>query len=145
MDPSVIMQGAISVVSDPITLFFILMGVFVGIIFGAVPGLTATIAIIMFLPVTYTMTPIQGMSTLIALYVGGISGGLVAAILLNIPGTPSSIATTFDGTPLAAKGQAWKSFGCRCSIFLYWYYFWIINVGNNITNVSKCSYKIWSF
>ena len=59
MDPSVIMQGAISVVSDPITLFFILMGVFVGIIFGAVPGLTATIAIIMFLPVTYTMTPIQ--------------------------------------------------------------------------------------
>lgn len=48
MDPSVIMQGAISVVSDPITLFFILMGVFVGIIFGAVPGLTATIAIIMF-------------------------------------------------------------------------------------------------
>ena len=59
MDPSVIMQGASSVVSDPITLFFILMGVFVGIIFGAVPGLTATIAIIMFLPVTYTMTPIQ--------------------------------------------------------------------------------------
>lgn len=111
MDPSVIMQGAISVVSDPITLFFILMGVFVGIIFGAVPGLTATIAIIMFLPVTYTMTPIQGMSTLIALYVGGISGGLVAAILLNIPGTPSSIATTFDGTPLAAKGQAGKALG----------------------------------
>lgn len=111
MDPSVIMQGASSVVSDPITLFFILMGVFVGIIFGAVPGLTATIAIIMFLPVTYTMTPIQGMSTLIALYVGGISGGLVAAILLNIPGTPSSIATTFDGTPLAAKGQAGKALG----------------------------------
>ena len=104
-------SGGFSVVSDPITLFFILMGVFVGIIFGAVPGLTATIAIIMFLPVTYTMTPIQGMSTLIALYVGGISGGLVAAILLNIPGTPSSIATTFDGTPLAAKGQAGKALG----------------------------------
>lgn len=105
------MQGAISVISDPISLFFIIMGVFIGIIFGAVPGLTATIAIIMFLPVTYTMTPIQGMSTLIALYVGGISGGLVAAILLNIPGTPSSIATTFDGAPLAAKGQAGKALG----------------------------------
>lgn len=99
MDLSVMMEGAMGVVSDPLTLLFIFLGVFVGIIFGAVPGLTATLALIMFLPVTYTMDPIQGMSTLIALYVGGISGGLVAAILLNIPGTPSSIATTFDGTP----------------------------------------------
>ena len=111
MDLSVMMEGAMGVVSDPLTLLFIFLGVFVGIIFGAVPGLTATLALIMFLPVTYTMDPIQGMSTLIALYVGGISGGLVAAILLNIPGTPSSIATTFDGTPLAAKGQAGKALG----------------------------------
>lgn len=90
------------------------------------------------------MTPIQGMSTLIALYVGGISGGLVAAILLNIPGTPSSIATTFDGTPLAAKGQAGKALGVGV-VFPLLVLFWIINVGNNITNVSKCSYKIWPF
>ena len=111
MDLSVMMEGAMGVVSEPLTLLFIFLGVFVGIIFGAVPGLTATLALIMFLPVTYTMDPIQGMSTLVALYVGGISGGLVAAILLNIPGTPSSIATTFDGTPLAAKGQAGKALG----------------------------------
>ncbi|MDD6382942.1 MAG: tripartite tricarboxylate transporter permease [Selenomonadaceae bacterium] len=111
MDPSILIQGAMSVFSDPLTLGFIILGVFVGIIFGAVPGLTATLALIMFLPVTYTMTPVQGLSTLIALYVGGISGGLVAAILLNIPGTPSSIATTFDGAPMAAKGQAGKALG----------------------------------
>lgn len=111
MDPSILVQGAMSVLSDPLTLGFIILGVFVGIIFGAVPGLTATLALIMFLPVTYTMTPVQGLSTLVALYVGGISGGLVAAILLNIPGTPSSIATTFDGTPMAAKGEAGKALG----------------------------------
>ena len=111
MDTSIILQGFFSVVSDPFTLGFILLGVFIGIIFGAVPGLTATLALIMFLPITYTMSPVQGLSTLIALYVGGISGGLVAAILLNIPGTPSSIATTFDGAPMAKKGQAGKALG----------------------------------
>ena len=111
MDLSLLIQGTMSVLADPITLVFIVIGVFVGIIFGAVPGLTATLAVIMFLPVTYTMTSVQGLSTLIALYVGGISGGLVAAILLNIPGTPSSIATTFDGAPLAAKGEAGKALG----------------------------------
>ena len=68
-------------------------------------------AIVMFLPLTYTMTPIQGVSTLIALYIGGISGGLISAILLNIPGTPSSIATCFDGRPMALKGQAGKALG----------------------------------
>ncbi len=111
MEPAILLQGAMSVFSDPMTIGFIVMGVFTGIIFGAVPGLTATLALIMFLPITYTMTPVQGLSTLIALYVGGISGGLVAAILLNIPGTPSSIATTFDGTPMAAKGEAGKALG----------------------------------
>ena len=105
------LAGAMSVISDPLALAFIFIGVFVGIIFGSIPGLTATLALIMFLPVTYTMTPVQGLSTLLALYVGGISGGLVAAILLNIPGTPSSIATTFDGMPMARKGEAGKALG----------------------------------
>ncbi len=105
-----IIPGLMSVLT-PTVLFFIIFGVFVGIIFGSIPGLTATMAIVMFLPVTYTMSPIEGVSTLVALYVGGISGGLIAAILLNIPGTPSSIATTFDGTPMARKGEAGKALG----------------------------------
>ena len=90
---------------------FIAIGVIVGIIFGSIPGLTATMAIVMFLPVTYTLTSTQGISMLIALYIGGISGGLISAILLNIPGTPSSVATCFDGRPLAEKGQAAKALG----------------------------------
>lgn len=105
-----VIQG-LMLVMDPMVIFFILVGVFIGIIFGSIPGLTATMAIVMFLPLTYTMTPLQGVSTLVALYVGGISGGLISAILLNIPGTPSSIATCFDGRPLALKGQAGKALG----------------------------------
>lgn len=105
-----ITQGLASVM-DPSVIAFIFMGVFIGIIFGSIPGLTATMAIVMFLPVTYTMSSVQGVSTLIALYIGGISGGLIAAILLNIPGTPSSIATTFDGRPMAVKGEGGKALG----------------------------------
>lgn len=107
----VILSGILSVAASPITILFIFIGVAAGIIFGAIPGLTATMAITMFLPVTYTMKPIDGISTLVALYIGGISGGLISAILLNIPGTPSSVATCFDGRPLAIKGQAGKALG----------------------------------
>jgi putative tricarboxylic transport membrane protein len=87
------------------------VGVAVGIVFGAIPGLSATMAVALFLPVTYGMNPINGMTLLMALYVGGTSGGLIAAILLRIPGTPASVATCFDGYPLAAKGQAPKALG----------------------------------
>ncbi len=86
-------------------------GVILGLIFGSIPGLTATMAIAICLPITYTMGPIHGMALLMGLYIGGVSGGLVPAILLNLPGTPSSIATTFDGYPMAQNGQAGKAFG----------------------------------
>lgn len=106
-----IMEGFLNVCASPLVISLIAVGVIVGIIFGSIPGLTATMAIVMFLPVTYTMTSTQGISMLVALYIGGISGGLISAILLNIPGTPSSVATCFDGRPLAEKGQAGKALG----------------------------------
>lgn len=93
------------------TILFILLGVAMGLVFGAIPGLTATMAIAITLPMTYGMSPMDGMAILMGLYIGGISGGLVPAILLNLPGTPSSIATTFDGYPMAKKGEAGKAFG----------------------------------
>ena len=93
------------------TIVLVAIGTAVGIIFGSIPGLTATMAIVMFLPVTYSMTASEGISMLMALYIGGISGGLISAILLNIPGTPSSVATCFDGKPLADKGEAGKALG----------------------------------
>ncbi len=112
---SPIWAGFSSVALDPFILLLIFAGVAVGIIFGSIPGLTATMAVVMFLPMTYTMTPIQGISTLVALYIGGISGGLISAILLNIPGTPSSVATCFDGSPMAKKGEAGKALGAASS------------------------------
>ena len=105
-----IMEGLMAVL-QPYTIALVAVGVVVGIIFGSIPGLTATMAIVMFLPVTYAMQASEGISMLVALYIGGISGGLISAILLNIPGTPSSVATCFDGKPLADKGQATKALG----------------------------------
>lgn len=105
-----IVEGLMQVL-QPLTIFLVAVGTVVGIIFGAIPGLTATMAIVMFLPVTYSMAASEGISMLMALYIGGISGGLISAILLNIPGTPSSVATCFDGKPMANKGEAGKALG----------------------------------
>ena len=87
--------------------FFLLaaVGAVIGIIFGAIPGMTATMAVAVCLPLTYALDLNQGLALLLGLYVGGISGGLVPAILLNIPGTPSSITTTFDGYPMTQRGE----------------------------------------
>lgn len=82
-----------------------LFGVAVGIVFGAVPGMTATMALAVFLPLTYAFDMAESLYLLLGLYVGGISGGLIPAILINIPGTPSSLTTTFDGYPMAKRGE----------------------------------------
>lgn len=105
-----VLEG-LTAVLQPLTIALVALGTIVGIIFGSIPGLTATMAVVMFLPVRYSMTSSQGISMLMALYIGGISGGLISAILLNIPGTLSSVATCFDGKPMADKGEAGKALG----------------------------------
>ncbi|MCH3917047.1 MAG: tripartite tricarboxylate transporter permease [Spirochaetia bacterium] len=102
--------GLHTVMNAP-ALLLMIMGVVIGIIFGAIPGLSATMAIALFLPVTYGLSAQLSVVLLIALYVGGISGGLISAILTHIPGTPSSIATCFDGWPLTKKGLGSKALG----------------------------------
>jgi len=92
-------------------LLVIALGVTGGIIFGAIPGLTATMGVALCLPLTYSMSPLTGIALMIAVYVGGTSGGLISAILLKMPGTPSSVATTFDGGPMAERGEAGKALG----------------------------------
>lgn len=92
-------------------LLLICLGVALGIVFGSIPGLSANMAVTLCLPLTYSMDTIPGITLLIALYLGGISGGLISAILINIPGTPASIATCFDGAPLARKGEAGRALG----------------------------------
>lgn len=103
-------EGLLSVLNFG-TFGVILIGVIIGIIFGAIPGLTSTMGVALCLPITFSMTPLNGIAMLVALYVGGTSGGLISAILLKIPGTPSSVATTFDGAPMAERGEGGRALG----------------------------------
>ncbi len=100
---------ALGHITDPISILLILAGVTCGIIVGALPGLTATMALALMVPFTFTMSPIKGLMVLGALYCGAIYGGCFSAILVNTPGTPSAIATTFDGYAMAQKGEADKA------------------------------------
>lgn len=87
-------------VFDPVSFALITGGTIFGIIFGAIPGLTATLAVILLIPLSYGLEPTQGISMLVGVYIGGISGGVVAAVLLGMPGTPSSMVTVLDGFAL---------------------------------------------
>lgn len=83
-----------------------LAGTAAGILIGAIPGLTATLAMALLLPFTYTMSPLVALGMMAGIYNGSMYGGAIPAILMRIPGTPSAVATTFDGYPLAQAGRA---------------------------------------
>lgn len=91
------------------TTLFIGLGVLLGIVVGAIPGLTATMLIALSLPFTFSMDPIPAISMLVGMYVGGVSGSLITAIILRMPGTPASVITTLDGYPMAQRGEAGKA------------------------------------
>lgn len=93
------------------TLALMMVGVAGGLLAGAIPGFTIAMAVVLTLPFTFSMPPSQGLATMIAVQVGGLSGGLMAGILTGIPGTPSSVATTFDGFPMARAGKPGLALG----------------------------------
>lgn len=86
-------------------ILWINIGVFIGAVFAAIPGLSVILCVILFLPVTYTMDAIPGMMFLLGIYCAGGYGGSVSAILINTPGTPHAAATMLDGHPLSQKGR----------------------------------------
>lgn len=90
---------------SPLNLLLAVAGVVAGTVIGALPGLTATMAIAVLVPFTFTMASAPALILLGAIYTGAIYGGAYSAVLLNTPGTPSSIATTFDGYPMAKRGD----------------------------------------
>ena len=92
-------------------LFIMIAGTWFGIIVGVIPGLNSIMAVALIVPVTYGFTTITSLCLLISVYVGALTGGLLSAILLGIPGTPASVATTFDGFPMAKKGLASRAIG----------------------------------
>ena len=92
-------------------LFLMALGVLAGLVAGSIPGFTITMAVVLALPFTFGMSPIEGLSTMLGVYVGGLTGGMFASILIGIPGTPSAISTTFDGFPMARNGRPGLALG----------------------------------
>ena len=92
-------------------LWAIALGTLGGIVIGALPGLTATMGVALLIPMTFGMDPVKGLNMLIGIYVGGIYGGCISAVLIKTPGTPSSAATVLDGYPMAQAGHAGKALG----------------------------------
>lgn len=92
--------------ADPFIAICLVIGVLLGSLVGAVPGVTATMAVALAAGFTLTLDPLPGLAVLLSIYVAAQFGDRVPSILINTPGTPASIATTFDGYPLAKQGKA---------------------------------------
>lgn len=101
----------LSFFTNPFLFLSSFLGVLIGIVFGALPGLTSTMTIAVFIPFTFGMDPVVSFAFLLGLYTGAVYGGSISAILINIPGTPSAIATSFDGYPLCQQGRAGEAIG----------------------------------
>ena len=110
MDTSLVLVGLVNVITLT-NISLILGGTLLGLFVGAMPGLSATMALALLLPLTYNMDAASGLSMLAALYVGASYGGSISAILLRTPGTPSAAATVLDGHPLSQQGQAGRALG----------------------------------
>ena len=89
---------------EPFHLFLALVGNIIGIVFGAIPGLSSSTALALLLPISFAMEPETGIIFLGNIWIGGVSGALIASILLGIPGSASAIATCYDGYPMTQKG-----------------------------------------
>lgn len=100
---------AMSVSFSPLNILFMNLGVAIGIVFGALPGLSGGVAIVLFMPFTFYLDPIISLSWLLGMYCGGTYGGSITAILINTPGTAASAATAMDGYAMAKKGQPGKA------------------------------------
>ena len=96
---------------NPLNLLILFGSVIMGIIFGALPGLTATLGVALLTTLTYGMSQGAAMLALLGIYVGGVYGGSYSAILINIPGTAAAAATALDGYPLACKGEGGRALG----------------------------------
>ncbi|MEM8662662.1 MAG: tripartite tricarboxylate transporter permease [Pseudomonadota bacterium] len=102
---------ALANLATPLPFALVLLGTFLGIVVGAIPGLSGAMLIALSLPLTFYMDPVNAIVLLIGMYVGSITGGLITATLLRMPGTPSNVVTTFDGHPMAQSGRPGRALG----------------------------------
>lgn len=106
MEP--IVAGLLDALS-PTSLLYVFLGVAIGVAIGAIPGINGPMAIALFIPVTYYMSPLAAIGFLVGLNKGAFFGGAISAILLRTPGTPEAAATTWDGYPLTQQGKGQKA------------------------------------
>ncbi|WEX12159.1 tripartite tricarboxylate transporter permease [Chelativorans sp. AA-79] len=98
-------EGLLTALS-PLSLLWTLIGTAGGVVVGAIPGLGGGMLMVLALPLTFAMEPIDAILLLIGIHIGSVSGGMISATLLRMPGTPSSLITTLDGHPMAEAGRA---------------------------------------
>lgn len=97
---------SLPLVFTPMTILLAVVGIVAGIIIGALPGLSSTMGVALFIPVTYTMEPATGLVFLAAVYMASVYGGSISAILIQTPGTPSAVITALDGYELTKQGRS---------------------------------------
>jgi len=95
-----------AVVLSPMNLILMMVGIVLGVLIGVLPGLGGANGVAILLPLTFTMSPTSAIIMLSCIYWGALFGGAITSILFNIPGEPWSVATTFDGFPMAQQGRA---------------------------------------
>ncbi len=100
------LMGGFAVVLSPFNLALMIVGILLGVIIGVLPGLGGANGVAILLPLTFTMSPTSAIIMLSCIYWGALFGGAITSILFNIPGEPWSVATTFDGHPMARQGRA---------------------------------------
>ena len=103
------LEGVLALFVDPRFILYVLIGSVAGLFVGAIPGLSVSMATALLVSITYTWQTSDALATIMGVYVVGVFSGAISAILINIPGAPSSVVTTLDGYPMARRGEAWKA------------------------------------
>lgn len=125
------MVEALQYFAHPWPLFLLVLGTTLGIVVGAIPGLTGAMLISLTVPLTFAMEGADALVLLVSMYVGSVSGGLLTATLLRMPGTPASIMTTLDGYPLAKSGKPGRALGLGVAASAFggivsWLFLWVL-------------------
>jgi putative tricarboxylic transport membrane protein len=105
------LEHALPVFTDPLVIGLVILGTIAGVVVGALPGLSSSMAIALLLPFSLYLEPVPAIALLASLYCAGTFGGSITAILINAPGAPPAAATAFDGYPMAVNGQAGRALG----------------------------------
>lgn len=106
MDALLSLIHGFGILADPMNILYMFVGIFLGVLIGVLPGLGGANGVAILLPLTFSMSPVSGIIMLSSIYWGALFGGAITSILFNIPGEPWSVATTFDGYPMAQQGRA---------------------------------------